>query len=71
MVSGMAQVLFRRSLITEQSAGLPDAPSGSEAALEIPSIYFALTRPGPHCLGSFIKGVAVAFVPRSPREGPL
>lgn len=36
----MAPVLFRRSLITEQSARELDA----EAALGIPSIYFAFTR---------------------------
>lgn len=63
---GMARVLFRRSLITEQSARELDPPGGSEAALEIPSIYFALTRPGPHCLGSFINGDATS---RSVREG--
>lgn len=63
VASGMARVLFRRSLITEQSARELDPPGGSEAALEIPSIYFALTRP--HCLGSFINGDAT---PRSVRE---
>jgi len=61
---GIARVLFRRSLITEQPGKLD--LGGSETALEIPSIYFALTRPGPHCLSSFINGDAT---PRSVREG--
>jgi len=54
VVSEMARVLFRRSLITEQSAGEPDAPRGSETA-RWRYLQFILLLRGPIVLARLLK----------------
>lgn len=72
-LSRVARVLFRRSLITEQSARELGSAGGSEVALgdafNLFCSYGGL--PGPHCLSSFINGDTTPWVDLSRESGSL